>query len=123
MSASTGRGEISTHKSFCRFCHACCAIEVDVVDGRVVKVRGDRDNPIFRGYTCIKGRELPAQHNHPDRLRSSLRRTGDGFEPISACGSSVSTRASRSLRDRPIFIFSPYPVKTPRSWPACCASS
>lgn len=72
----------TTHKSFCRFCHACCAIEVDVADGKIVKVRGDRDNPMFRGYTCIKGRELPAQHNHPDRLRSSLRRNGAAFEEI-----------------------------------------
>jgi anaerobic selenocysteine-containing dehydrogenase len=84
MSASTRAGEISTHKSFCRFCHACCAIDVDVADGKVVKVRGDRDNPMFRGYTCIKGRELPAQHNHPDRLRTSLRRSDGEFEAISS---------------------------------------
>jgi anaerobic selenocysteine-containing dehydrogenase len=84
MTASSSSHEITTHKSFCRFCHASCAIEVDVADGRVVKIRGDRDNSMFRGYTCIKGRELPAQHNHPDRLRSSLRREGDGFEEISS---------------------------------------
>ena len=72
----------TTHKTFCRFCHACCALEVDVDDGRVVKVRGDRDNSMFRGYTCIKGRELPAQHNHPDRLQASVRRKGDDFESI-----------------------------------------
>jgi anaerobic selenocysteine-containing dehydrogenase len=84
MSATNTSGEISTHKSFCRFCHASCAIEVDVADGKVVKVRGDRGNSMFRGYTCIKGRELPAQHNHPDRLRSSLRRKGDEFEEISS---------------------------------------
>jgi anaerobic selenocysteine-containing dehydrogenase len=82
MTEQKSTGQISTHKSFCRFCHACCAIDVDVEDGKVVKVRGDRDNSMFRGYTCIKGRELPAQHNHPDRLRSSLRRKGDGFEEI-----------------------------------------
>jgi anaerobic selenocysteine-containing dehydrogenase len=84
MTATENSPEISTHKSFCRFCHASCAIEVDVAEGRVVKVRGDRGNSMFRGYTCIKGRELPAQHNHPDRLRSSLRRKGDGFEEISS---------------------------------------
>ena len=84
MSTTKPSGEISTHKSFCRFCHACCAIEVDVADGKAVKVRGDRGNSMFRGYTCIKGRELPAQHNHPDRLRSSLRRKGDEFEEISS---------------------------------------
>lgn len=94
MTTANAPSEISTHKSFCRFCHASCAIEVDVADGKVVKVRGDRDNSMFRGYTCIKGRELPAQHNHPDRLRSSLRRKGDDFESIS------SERALDEIADR-----------------------
>jgi anaerobic selenocysteine-containing dehydrogenase len=84
MTAAQSIGEITTQKSFCRFCHACCAIDVDVADGKVVKIRGDRDNSMFRGYTCIKGRALPEQHNHPDRLRSSLRKTDDGFEEISS---------------------------------------
>jgi hypothetical protein len=43
---------VETRKSYCRFCHAYCALDVDVdvdVDveqNRVVAVRGDRDNPI-----------------------------------------------------------------------------
>lgn len=84
MSSAESLPQVSTHKSFCRFCHASCAIDVEVTDGKVSKVRGDKGNPMFRGYTCIKGRELPAQHNHPDRIRSSLRRKGDGFEAISS---------------------------------------
>ena len=84
MSTAETSPATTTHKSFCRFCHACCALDVDVDDGRVVQVRGDRDNPMFRGYTCIKGRELPAQHNHPDRLLSSLRRKSDEHEPVSS---------------------------------------
>jgi len=43
---------IETHKSFCRFCHAVCGIEVDVDDGRPVAVRGDGDHAVafpFRG--------------------------------------------------------------------------
>ncbi len=76
---------IETKKSFCRFCHAFCAIEVDVEDNKVVEIRGDKSDPIYGGYTCIKGRHLPEQHNHPDRLRSSLKRMPDGsFQPISS---------------------------------------
>jgi anaerobic selenocysteine-containing dehydrogenase len=33
---------VETHRSFCRFCHAICGIEVDVEDGRILDVRGDR---------------------------------------------------------------------------------
>jgi anaerobic selenocysteine-containing dehydrogenase len=69
---------VETHKSFCRFCHAVCDIEVDVEDGRVVAVRGDRDHVVSQGYLCVKGRELPAQHAHPSRLRGAKRRTADG---------------------------------------------
>lgn len=71
------------HPSFCRLCHNGCAILVEVQDGRVARILGDRHNPVYGGYTCVKGRELPAQHNHPDRLLHSLKRMPDGsFKPI-----------------------------------------
>ena len=70
-------------KTFCRVCHAACPIVVEVEDDRrVVAVSGDRSDPLFEGYTCIKGRQLADQHHHPDRIRSSLRRTEQGFEPV-----------------------------------------
>ena len=69
---------IRTTKSYCRFCHAYCAIEVDVDGNRVMAVRGDASNPVYGGYTCIKGRQLPEQHGHPERLRRSLKRRPDG---------------------------------------------
>jgi len=62
---------VETKKSFCRFCHAFCGVEVDVRDGRVVAVRGDPDNAVSRGYTCMKGRAEVERINHPDRLLSS----------------------------------------------------
>ena len=75
---------VETKKSFCRFCHAFCPIEVDVEDNKVIEIRGDTSNPIYGGYTCIKGRHLPDQHNHADRIRTSLKRMPDGsFQPIS----------------------------------------
>jgi anaerobic selenocysteine-containing dehydrogenase len=69
---------MTTKKSFCRLCPACCAIEVDVDDGRVVEVRGDRTNPMSRGYTCIKGRQLPFEVHSAARLRASLKRQQSG---------------------------------------------
>ena len=35
---------VSTHKTFCRFCHARCAREVDGEDGRVLSGRGDPES-------------------------------------------------------------------------------
>ncbi len=75
----------ATHASICRFCHANCGILVDVEDGRPVAVRGDRANPAYHGFTCAKGRRLPEQHAHPERLLHSQRRVAPGrFEPIAS---------------------------------------
>ena len=67
-----------THTSICRFCHASCPILVDVEDGRAIRTVGDKANPIYHGYICPKGRALPEQHAHPDRLLHSQRRRADG---------------------------------------------
>ncbi|MFM8564323.1 MAG: molybdopterin-dependent oxidoreductase [Acidimicrobiia bacterium] len=78
-------GGVETHHTFCRFCHASCPIEVDVVGGEAVAIRGVPEDPLFAGYTCIKGRQIPEQMTHPSRLRSSMRRRPDGtFEEISS---------------------------------------
>lgn len=69
---------VTTHKTFCRFCHAYCAIEVDVEDGKPIEVRGDAEDPVYGGYTCIKGRQLPEQYTTPARITESLKNKGDG---------------------------------------------
>jgi anaerobic selenocysteine-containing dehydrogenase len=69
---------LETHTSICRFCHAGCAILVDVEDGKAKRVVGDKENPIYHGYTCPKGRALPEQHAHPERLLHSMKRAADG---------------------------------------------
>ena len=72
-----------TVTSYCRFCHSCCPILVEVEDGVVTKVRGDPENELYHGYSCVKGRALPEQHSDPDRLLHSLKRRADGsYEPI-----------------------------------------
>ncbi|MDJ0643119.1 MAG: molybdopterin-dependent oxidoreductase [Erythrobacter sp.] len=73
---------VETHKTFCRFCHANCAMEVDIEDGKVLAVRGDPEDPEYGGYTCMKGRELPDSHNAEHRLVHSQVRDANGeFQP------------------------------------------
>lgn len=67
-----------TKTSFCRLCTALCPIVVTLEDGRAVEVHGDRDAPLFEGYTCPKGRALPEIHANPNRLLHSLKRRPDG---------------------------------------------
>ncbi len=69
--------------SYCRICAAACGIAVTVDGERVVKVRGDADHPVSRGYTCSKGRGLAAWHHAPDRLdRPRLRGQEVGWDEI-----------------------------------------
>ena len=69
---------IETKKSFCRFCHVFCGVEVDVEDDRVIAVRGDKDNAVTEGYTCLKGRAEVERINHPDRVLMPQKRVGGG---------------------------------------------
>ncbi|MFZ1831959.1 MAG: molybdopterin-dependent oxidoreductase, partial [Pseudomonadales bacterium] len=73
---------VETRKTYCRFCLGCCAIDVDVEDGRPVALRGDAGNPLSGGYTCLRGRELITMHTHPERIRTALKRDGAGFVSI-----------------------------------------
>jgi len=71
-----------TKRTFCRLCHASCAMLVEVEDDRIKSVRGDPDDPIFHGYTCIKGRQLTDMHNLPSRMTTSKIRKNGKFEDI-----------------------------------------
>ena len=70
-------------KTACNLCYINCGIEVMVDEGRIAKVRGDRDNPKSQGYLCNKAARIPFYAHHRDRLTSPLRRRSDGtFEAI-----------------------------------------
>jgi anaerobic selenocysteine-containing dehydrogenase len=74
---------IEIKPSTCRICSAYCPVLVSLDDGKVVRVDGDSHAPLYGGFTCPKGRALPALHNKPDRLLHSLKRQADGsFRPI-----------------------------------------
>src|SRR5262249_32630424 len=93
--------EVRTTRSFCRVCTSVCGILVDTVGEQVVRVRGDRDHPMSQGYTCVKGRALPAMHHHPRRIERPLLRTNGSLRPASweACLDDLGTRL-RDIIDR-----------------------
>lgn len=67
-----------TRHGICRSCAAMCPILIDIEDGQPTHIIGDKHNPVYWGYTCIKGREMVRQLRHPDRLLHSVRREEDG---------------------------------------------
>jgi anaerobic selenocysteine-containing dehydrogenase len=76
--------ETQTRKSACILCYVNCGIEVEVEDGLMKRVRGDKDNPKSRGYICQKAGRLPFYANDRAlRLTSPLRRNAaGGFDKI-----------------------------------------
>jgi len=119
---------IETVPSYCRFCHSGCAVLVDVEDGRPVRVRGDRENPAYRGFCCIKGRQLPDQWGHPDRLLETHKRMPDGSHrpvPYQEAVDDIAERLSDLLvthGPRSIAMYSgTYSIANPATMPLAAA--
>ncbi|HJL14007.1 MAG TPA: molybdopterin-dependent oxidoreductase [Sandaracinaceae bacterium LLY-WYZ-13_1] len=73
---------MATHHRTCPLCEAMCGLRIETDGDRVASIRGDRDDPLSRGYLCPKGPALKALHEDPDRLRHPVRRVGDRWERI-----------------------------------------
>jgi anaerobic selenocysteine-containing dehydrogenase len=71
--------------TFCRICEPLCGMVATVEDGRLSKLRPDRDHPLSRGYACPKGIAMTEVQNDPDRVLHPLRRSGGPgeFERVS----------------------------------------
>jgi anaerobic selenocysteine-containing dehydrogenase len=104
MSESTalraGRDELRI--GICKVCWAGCPIEVTVENGRATKVVGDRQSPIYGGYTCPKGRAMPEGHYSANRLLHAQRRRADGSHESIATADAIDEIAAKlqSIIDR-----------------------
>lgn len=88
--------------AICRFCHATCGLVATLEDGRITKLIGDLQNPMYTGYSCIKGRNYHEFHSSPDRILQPLKRTADGqFERIASANalSEIAVK-TRSILER-----------------------
>ena len=64
-------------KGVCLTCAvAGCGVTFEVENGKITKVRGDKDHPISRGMMCPKGVATPEIISHPERLLHPLKRDG-----------------------------------------------
>ncbi|WP_333894643.1 molybdopterin-dependent oxidoreductase [Mycolicibacterium gadium] len=67
-----GVGEDGRHLYTCPLCEAMCGLEIQVEDGQVTGIRGNRDDVWSRGHICPKGASLGAVHHDPDRIRRPM---------------------------------------------------
>jgi len=84
LTSKTMNAVPETKHAICRFCHAMCSVKITLDDGKVTHIIGDKNNPIYHGYSCIKGRNFHNFHYSPDRITHPLKRGEDGnFTPVS----------------------------------------
>ncbi|WP_201358695.1 molybdopterin-dependent oxidoreductase [Mycobacterium paraintracellulare] len=76
-------GEDGRHLRTCPLCEAMCGLEIQVDDGRVTGIRGNRDDVWSRGHLCPKGTSLAALHDDPDRIREPMIKVDGQWHEVS----------------------------------------
>ena len=71
------------HFSTCTLCEAMCGIEVTTEERQIVSIVGDKQNPFSEGHVCPKAMALKDLYDDPDRIKTPLRKTVNGWEEIS----------------------------------------
>ena len=77
-------------------CDDRCGIDVQLEDGRIVDILGNREHLWNRGRLCVKARAAVDMVYHPDRILTPLKRTEEGWRR-----SRSSRRSTRSPRASP----------------------
>src|SRR6476659_7212794 len=76
-------------------------IDVEVDGDRVLRITGDAEDPMSRGYICPKAAALADLYTDPDRLRRPVRRVGSEWEELGCDeGLDVSADGLRAVQKR-----------------------
>ncbi|KEF40359.1 putative anaerobic dehydrogenase [Schinkia azotoformans MEV2011] len=59
-------------RSICGYCGTGCGLILEVKDNQIIKVRGDKDAPVNKGQTCVKGAFAYKYVHAEDRLTTPL---------------------------------------------------
>ncbi|HLN63498.1 MAG TPA: molybdopterin oxidoreductase family protein [Symbiobacteriaceae bacterium] len=77
LQSRTKDPDVVVKKAVCPHdCWDTCSMLVHVKNGRAVRVMGDPDNPVTRGYLCVKTNHYEERVYSPDRVLYPMRRTG-----------------------------------------------
>ncbi len=76
-------GEISFEPTVCNLCPGKCGLNVRKIEKRPVKVEGLEKFPVNDGGVCMHGISAIQYLYEPARIKTPLKRSGEGFEPVS----------------------------------------
>lgn len=65
-----------------RDCPDACGIVATVEDGRVVRMQGDPEHPVTRGFLCYRTSRFLERQYDPERLTTPMLRRGDRHVPV-----------------------------------------
>ncbi|WP_437884316.1 molybdopterin-dependent oxidoreductase [Pseudomonas sp. LRF_L74] len=86
----------SSVRSVCPYCGVGCGIVLQVEDGRVVKVAGDKAHPSNAGRLCTKGSSCAVPLNDAGRMTHAYLRNERGRDPVQApMAQAISSSATR----------------------------
>jgi len=67
---------MTTVNTTCRLCLVRCGMVVDVEDGKVTRLIGNKKHPLSKGFLCVKGKATLDITNSPKRVIYPQRRVG-----------------------------------------------
>ncbi len=73
----------NVHYRTCNLCEAMCGLVIKTAGQEILSIAGDAQDPFSRGHVCPKAVALKDIYEDPNRLRTPVRRTPTGWEPIS----------------------------------------
>lgn len=73
----------SQHFRTCNLCEAMCGIVIEHDGPEILSIKGDKDDPLSKGHICPKALALKDYHEDPDRLRTPMLKTEQGWKSIS----------------------------------------
>ena len=71
------------HYRTCNLCEAMCGLEITYKEKKVISIVGDKKDPLSKGFICPKSLALKDLYEDPDRLKTPIKRTKNGWQEIS----------------------------------------
>src|SRR5262249_59449458 len=71
--------QVEEKVTYCRICEVYCGMIATVEDGRVTRLRPDKDHVLSRGYACPKGVTFHQVTHDPDRILHPMKREGTSW--------------------------------------------
>ena len=111
MPEYTYNGLSTYYATTCRECPAGCGTVVRTMQGRAIKIEGNKNHPVSMGKTCARGQTALQGLYNPDRIQHPARRSQRGSETL-----------TQMTWDDAVQVISDALTNKPagRNWPFCC---